>query len=83
MEVAEKFQVARALSERIRRELREINLVTSESDELTKANDIDFTIMITDQTMNEGIVRLRHRSPKVTEEVHVTNLGERLTQLTR
>lgn len=83
LDVTKKIQVAQALADRIKRELKSIELDVSKIDKLGEPLDAPFTVVITDQTMNDGILKLRYRIPKVTEEVHVTSLGERLIQLTK
>lgn len=62
--VTKKTEVAQALANRIRNEVGQVQPGAP-------------SITITDQTLFDGIVKLNHFRPKVTEEVHVANLSEK------
>lgn len=74
-------RVAQALAKRICKELQEVYLNARETDKLIDSPQIPYTVVITDRTMFDGVIGLRHNKPKITEEVHVSNLKDRLLSL--
>lgn len=81
LDVTQSRLVANALADRIKSELKEANLIVTKTDKLTESPQVPFTIMIDDQTMREGIIKLKYFKPRVTEEVHVTLLKDKLIKL--
>lgn len=74
-----KNKVAMALAERIRRELRQAHLNALQTDQIVYSPQVPYTVVITGRTMTDGVLQLQHFKPKIKEEVHVSNLTERLT----
>lgn len=73
-----KDRVSDALSQRIQRELQEVHLNAFTTDRLIISPQVPYTVIITQRTMSEGIIDLQHFRPRIREEVHVSNLRERL-----
>lgn len=78
LDVKEEIEVARALANRIQSELRASHLNVSQTNELIESSQVPYTIVITDQTISDGVLKLKHYQPRITEEVHVSNLKDRL-----
>lgn len=74
----EKGALAAALAQRIQRELKEAHFHAMETDTLVDSAQVPYTVIITNRTLSDGVVHLKHFKPKINEEVHVSNLTERL-----
>lgn len=77
-QTADKNIVLKALSNRIKKELHQIHLNALETDKLIQSPQVPYTILISDRTLFDGVVLLKHFEPRINEEVHVSNLTERL-----
>lgn len=73
-------KLARALSERICHELREAHLNAQPTDKMVESPHVPYTIVITERTMLDGVARMQHYKPRIYEEVHVSDLKERILQ---
>lgn len=74
----ERNELSKALVLRIQKELRDVYLNAMETDRVIDSSQVPFTVFITKRTMMDGVVELQHYNPKIREEVHVSNLTERL-----
>lgn len=74
----ERNRVSEALAKRIQSELRQAYLNASETDKLIDSSQVPFTVIIKARTLIDGVLELQHFNPKIREEVHVSNLTERL-----
>lgn len=73
-----KNQVAQALAKRICRELNEVHLNAQQTDKIIESPQVPHTVKITERTLSDGVLLLQHFKPKIDEEVHVSQLRERL-----
>lgn len=71
-------EVANALAKRIQSELKEAKFNVSLTSVVIKSPQVPYTVMITEQTLDDGVLRLLHFNPCITEEVHVSNLRDKL-----
>lgn len=67
-----------ALSKRIQDELRTANMIALQSDKLIDSPQVPFTVVIKDRTLEDGVLELQHQKPRIREEVHVSDLTERI-----
>lgn len=79
---ADKSELSNALSQHIKHELKEAHLTAFETDKLVDSPQVPYTIIITDRTMVDGVLLLQHQNPKIQEEVHVSNIKQKLLQQT-
>lgn len=70
--------VAKALSKRIVKEFEESNVTVSPTDEPKASKDAPFTVIITDRTLEIGVIDLLHFTPAIREELHISNLKYRV-----
>lgn len=71
-------KIAQALAKRICNELNEAHLNVQQTDKIIKSPLIPHTIRITERTLTDGVLLLQHYKPSIDEEVHVSQLKERL-----
>lgn len=71
-------QLSQALADRIKRELRQVNLNAFKTEKLIYSSQVPYTVIITKETLKDGILKLQHHNPKQCEQVHVSDLPERL-----
>lgn len=72
------MKILSTLSKRIKKELNQVYLNALETDKLIESPQVPYTVIITQQTLFDGILKLKHFEPKINEEVHVTQLTDRL-----
>jgi len=73
-----KSQISDALAERICTELRESHLNAHPTDAIIHSTHVSYNIVITDRTLTDGVLKLVHFKPRVCEEVHVSEILQRL-----
>lgn len=73
-----KSPLTEALAKRVRNELRAVYLNAMETDKIVESPQVPYTVIITEQTLVDGVLHLRHFNPKISEEVHVSQLADRL-----
>lgn len=78
----EKGKLTEALAKRIQHELRQAHLNAMETDMVVESAKVPYTIIISRRTLSDGVLYLQHYSPKIKEEVHVSNLTEKILQQT-
>ena len=49
-----------------------------QTDKLILSCHVPYTIVITERTMFDGVLKLKHFTPRVDEEVHVSDLRDRI-----
>lgn len=82
LDVNNDTELAIALARRIETELKAVHLNVSQTDKLINSAHIPMTVVVTDQTMIDGVLKLKHFEPSITEEVHISNLKDRLLMQT-
>lgn len=79
----ERNKISEALARRIQRELRAAHLNAHvETDSRVVSAQVPYTVVITRRTLEDGVLDLEYQNPKIREEVHVSNLTERLLHQT-
>jgi hypothetical protein len=71
-------QIARALAERICKELNEAYLNAQQTDKIIESPQVPHTVKITERTLFDGVILLQHFKPRIDEEVHVSQLKDKL-----
>lgn len=71
-------RITEALAVRIQRELKSVYLNAMQTDKLIESAHVPYSIIINKRTLQDGVLELKHFDPRIKEEVHVTNLKERL-----
>lgn len=71
-------KVAEALSVRIRDSLRQVHMKVFHTEKIVFSPQVPYTVVITERTLVDGVLQLQHYRPRISEEVHVSNLVERL-----
>lgn len=74
-------QISGALAKRLLKELRDSHLNVRQTDKPVHSSQVPYTITITARTMIDGVLELRHYKPSISEEVHVTDIKSRLSNL--
>lgn len=74
----EKNEVLEALSNRIQQELKQVYLTALKTDEIIQSPQVPYTVIINKRTMIDGVLELQHYIPDIREEVHVSNLVNRI-----
>lgn len=74
----DKSELAGALSQRIKKELKEVYLTAHETDKIVDSPVVPYTVIITSRTLVDGVLLLQHNNPKIREEVHVSDLKQKL-----
>lgn len=75
-----KSPITEALAQRVRKELRAVYLNALETDKIVQSPQVPYTVVITDRALVDGVLHLRHFHPRITEEVHVSQLTDKLLQ---
>lgn len=76
-----KDKVSTALAKRLLKELRDSHLNVHQTDKPVHSSQVPYTITITRRSMVDGVLQLRHYKPSISEEVHVTDIKSRLSNL--
>lgn len=74
----EKNELSEALARRIQRDLKENYFNAQEIDKIIQSSQVPYTVIINKRTLTDGVLELKHYNPDIKEEVHVSNLIERL-----
>lgn len=74
----DKTELSQALSQRIKKELKEAYLTAHEIDEIFDSPQVPYTVIITNRTLVDGVLLLQHYNTKIREEVHVSDLKQKL-----
>lgn len=72
-------QLTEALARRICEELRRSHLHAHQTDMIVQSSQVHYNVVITERTLNDGILKLMHHKPKIAEEIHVSDLLKRIT----
>lgn len=67
-----------ALTKRIQDELRAAHVTALQTDKIIDCPQVPFTVVIKERTMEDGVLELQHQKPRIREEVHVSDLTERI-----
>lgn len=73
-----KSKLTQALSERICRDLRDVHRYAQLSEKIIDSPYVPFTIMVTERTLQDGVVMLRHFNPRISEQVHISDLKDKI-----
>lgn len=74
-----KDRVSNALAKRLLKELSDLYLNVFETEKPLYSSQVPYTITITERTMVDGVLELRHHKPTISEEVHVSDIKSRLS----
>lgn len=74
----ERSKLSEALAKRIQNDLRKVHLNALETDKIVQSSQVPYTVIINKRTLIDGVLELLHYNPNVKEEVHVSNLTEKL-----
>lgn len=74
-----KCPVSQTLAKRIEADLKSAHFQVSQINKLNEAPKA-FTVIITDRTLEDGVLKLQHIFPNLAEEVHVSDLRDRLRE---
>lgn len=73
-----KSKLSGALSKRIQDELKAAHITALQTEKIIDCPQVPFTVVIKERTLDDGVIELQHHKPKIREEVHVSDLTERI-----